>query len=635
MTSFDYRLNPLYPIKECSSCGALYTTDCCCSERILGDKIICDLGKTPDLSQRSPQNCPKCGNPVDGHYCQGCALLRKKLKEDFFTYCIENRILQDSFESSNDNTNVVNALRETFVGNQNPDKNSSQSPPQINHHCCYGCGDPLKVPIVPNPEPFNNQTIKELPPTVPSFASLCCFEDENSFTYDSTSNLVHDSPNVFDPPPQPPFYSCEFCGNDTCYGHYCTPQIPACYDDDNDDYTFVITPNDPDNTLSMGDEHLDTISATESNEFIKSSVENLVLNPSESEGEYECDVPACEVFTTFSNILFDTDYDFYSSDDQSVSDEDVPKKIFSNPLFDEEIISMKIGPHHFNAEYDLIESLLNHDSSIISSSLKIDSLFDEFPSELTLLKSSPSGIDETDCDPEEEAHFIKRLLYDNLSSRPPKEFVYENSDAAIESFSSSLSPSRIMTLLWKKLIYLSLRITQCRWALRKMTMTLKRIFSSLKYCLAIIPFHFLKMSHFILIFLHSLVLLQNHQMLNSTVAKITEQMTSITSLCEMACTFIQKKLEEKQLEEERVAKAQNWKLPVCYDDDDDEERSDSLDENIISELPPFSAITPDEPVLFIEEPDNSQSTELLIHYVVGQLDCLIQHLRLEPALRSG
>nr|GEV66849.1 hypothetical protein [Tanacetum cinerariifolium] len=447
MTSFDYRLNPLYPIKECSSCGALYTTDYCCSEEILEDKIICDLDKTPDLSQRSPQNCPKCGNSIDGHYCQGCALLRKKFKEDFFTYCIENRILQDSSEPSNDNTNVANALREPFVGNQDPDKNSSQSPPQINHHCCYGCGDPLKVSIVPNPELFNNQTIKELPPTVPSFDSSYCFEDENSFTYDSTSNLVHDSPNVFDLPPQPPFYSCEFCGNDACYGHYCTPQIPTCYDDDNDDYTFTITPNDPDNTLSMRDALLDTILATESNEFIKSSVESLVPNPSESEGEYECDVPACEVFTTFSNILFDTDYDFYSSDDQSVSDEDVPKKIFSNPLFDEEIISMKIGPHHFNAEYDLIESLLNHDSSIISSSLKIDSLFDEFASELTLLKSSPSGIDETDCDSEEEAHFIKRLLYDNSSSRPPKEFVSENSDAAIESFSSSLSPSRIVTLL--------------------------------------------------------------------------------------------------------------------------------------------------------------------------------------------
>nr|GEU73452.1 putative ribonuclease H-like domain-containing protein [Tanacetum cinerariifolium] len=49
------------------------------------------------------------------------------------------------------------------------------------------------------------------------------------------------------------------------------------------------------------------------------------------------------------------------------------------------------------------------------------------------------------------------------------------------------------------------------------------------------------------------------------------------------------------IEEERAAKAKYWKLSVCYDDEDDEERSDSLDNNIISGLPPFSAITPDEP----------------------------------------
>nr|GEV87174.1 hypothetical protein [Tanacetum cinerariifolium] len=110
MASFEYRLNPLYLIKECSSYGALYTMDYCCSDGSLGDRIICDLDKTPDLSQRPPQNCPKCGNPVDGHYCKGCALLRKKFKEDMFTYCIENGILQYSSEPSNDNTNIVNAL---------------------------------------------------------------------------------------------------------------------------------------------------------------------------------------------------------------------------------------------------------------------------------------------------------------------------------------------------------------------------------------------------------------------------------------------------------------------------------------------------------------------------------------------
>nr|GFA03170.1 hypothetical protein [Tanacetum cinerariifolium] len=91
--------------------------------------------------------------------------------------------------------------------------------------------------------------------------------------------------------------------------------------------------------------------------------------------------------------------------------------------------------------------------------------------------------------------------------------------------------------------------------------------------------------------------------LNSTLAKITDQMTLITPLCEIACQVVQKKLEEKKIEEERAAKAKYWKLLVCYDDDDDEEISNSLDDNIISGLPPFSASTPDEPVLSTEEID--------------------------------
>nr|GFA57950.1 hypothetical protein [Tanacetum cinerariifolium] len=186
-------------------------------------------------------------------------------------------------------------------------------------------------------------------------------------------------------------------------------KIPA-FSDDDDDYS-AITPNEPVDSLSMGDEHLNTIPAKESDEFIKSCVENLVPNPSESEGENGCDVLAC--FTTFSNILFDAEYKFDSSDYQSLSDEDVPEKIFLNHLFEEEINSMRIDQHHFNAESDLIESLLNRDSSIFSSSSKIDSLLDEFIGERTLLKSIPPGIDDTDCHPDNEIRLIERL-FDSL-----------------------------------------------------------------------------------------------------------------------------------------------------------------------------------------------------------------------------
>nr|GEZ45824.1 hypothetical protein [Tanacetum cinerariifolium] len=213
-------------------------------------------------------------------------------------------------------------------------------------------------------------------------------------------------------------------------------KIPACYDDDGN-YTFAITHKERDNSPTVGDDNLDTIPVTESDKFIKSNVENLVPNPSKSKGEYECDVPPYEVFTTILNILFDADYDFYSSDDQSLSDEDIPKKIYSNPLFDEEINSMKIDPYHFNDESDLIEFMLNHDSSIISSSSKIDSLFDEFAGELILLKSIPPGINEIDCDLEEETHFIKRLFYANSSSRSPKEF---DNDSLMEEIDLSFTP---------------------------------------------------------------------------------------------------------------------------------------------------------------------------------------------------
>nr|GEV09479.1 hypothetical protein [Tanacetum cinerariifolium] len=127
-------------------------------------------------------------------------------------------------------------------------------------------------------------------------------------------------------------------------------------------------------------------------------------------------------FTTFSNDPFRAECEFDSSDDQSCSDEDVLEKIILKPLSEEEIIPMK--------------SLHTHDSSLPISS-KIDSLLDEFAGELTLLKSIPPGIDETDCDFKEDIHLIKKLLYDNSSPCPPEEFVSANSDAKIKSFSPS------------------------------------------------------------------------------------------------------------------------------------------------------------------------------------------------------
>nr|GEY44380.1 hypothetical protein [Tanacetum cinerariifolium] len=493
MTSFGYRFNPRYAIKECSSCGTLYTRDCACSIGTVEDKIL--VPKPPKNCAR----CTRCDYLVDGPHCQGCALLRQELEENLVTYSPD---FQNTSEPSNASTSVVNAPREPYVVKQ--DNGSfvdeiifyhNRAPDSPNQFYCFHCKDvlrdgeackrygifckrytckfcgkdahigyncPSKVPVISIPEPCNNQTINELPQALPIFHRTFHSETESPFTLDSTPIYADESPNLFHPPPQPSVYPCEFCRNDAYFEEKQLEEAQAvkaqswkfsvCYDDDDDEEGYnslndniiselplysAVTPTEPIDSLIMGDGHLNTIPTTESDEFIKSCVENLVPNPSESEGENGCDVPAG--FTTFSNVLFDDDYDSDSSDDQSLSVEDVREKIYSNPLFDEEIIPMEIDPHSFNAESDLIGSMPNHDSSIIISS-KIGSLFDEFTGELTLLKSFPPRIDETDCHPEKEIRFAKRLLYDNISPRPPKEFVSENSNADIESFSTSPIP---------------------------------------------------------------------------------------------------------------------------------------------------------------------------------------------------
>nr|GFB17521.1 hypothetical protein [Tanacetum cinerariifolium] len=129
-------------------------------------------------------------------------------------------------------------------------------------------------------------------------------------------------------------------------------------------------------------------------------------------------------FKTYSNPLFDLDVEIISSEFNPIHNEDLD----STPKTD-----------RFDTESYLLESLLNRDT-LMASSLKIDSLLAEFAGELIFLKSIPSGIDEANCDPEEDIHLVERLLYDNSSPRLPEEFVSENSNAEIESFSPSPIP---------------------------------------------------------------------------------------------------------------------------------------------------------------------------------------------------
>nr|GFA95434.1 hypothetical protein [Tanacetum cinerariifolium] len=144
-----------------------------------------------------------------------------------------------------------------------------------------------------------------------------------------------------------------------------TWKLPVFYDDDDDeDYTSAITPyepvlstEEPDNSLSIRDEHLDTIPATESDEFIKSSVENLIPIPSESEGipEHVCDVPShdnsppldvskdqIEYFSESNNEVSLINDDSFSFDDIDYVEASPPdSKLVSSEVM--EIVILKVG----------------------------------------------------------------------------------------------------------------------------------------------------------------------------------------------------------------------------------------------------------------------------------------------------
>ncbi|GKD72036.1 hypothetical protein Tco_1330318, partial [Tanacetum coccineum] len=186
--------------------------------------------------------------------------------------------------------------------------------------------------------------------------------------------------------------------------------------------TTVLSTMEPEDSLSMGDEHLSTILEKELDEFIKSGKS-----------------------MTFSNPLFDSNDDFTSSDDESLSDEDVPKdnvKIYSNPLFefDDEYISSDVNPL-FNEVLEDIESKDSYVSKLDEPNLLVtpfsklneDECFDpggdfilEEIEACLISDSIPPGIDDAGFDPEEDILLLEKLLNDYPSSPlTPKELNFK------------------------------------------------------------------------------------------------------------------------------------------------------------------------------------------------------------------
>nr|GFA58487.1 hypothetical protein [Tanacetum cinerariifolium] len=167
-----------------------------------------------------------------------------------------------------------------------------------------------------------------------------------------------------------------------------------CYDDDDEDYTIAVTPilftEEPDNSLSMGDEHLDTIPATESDEVIKSSVENLIPIPSESESipEHMCDVPfhdnspPLDVSKDKIEDLSESNEEFSLIDDDSFSIDNIDYVEASPP--DSELVSLEVMeiviPEVGGIDDDILLTIKNdilREKLTKSSSTSLNSLLEE------------------------------------------------------------------------------------------------------------------------------------------------------------------------------------------------------------------------------------------------------------------
>nr|GEV27485.1 hypothetical protein [Tanacetum cinerariifolium] len=312
MTSFGYRLNPRYAIKECLSCGALYTEDFCCSKGNVEDKIL--VPKLPKNCAR----CARCGHPVNGPYCQRCTLLREKLEEDLVLLLAWDRVFE-----------IKDAL---------------------------------------GTKQYKPKDIQEL-----------------------FRQLLNDVQNI----------------HEELAEYINTPgwNRPTFYDDDDDDdddvdYTIAITPvlstKEPVDSLSMGDEHLNTISTTESDEVIKFSVEDLV--------------PILSEFEEISSGSTTTDSDISLMDYEAFSfNNDHIKEISSGSTTTYSDISL--------SEYDSFIFDLSNDH--FPPSDRSDFTNEEFADELAHIISPP----EYDCfyfknlpDPGELMSILNFGIHENLSS---------------------------------------------------------------------------------------------------------------------------------------------------------------------------------------------------------------------------
>ncbi|GKA01843.1 hypothetical protein Tco_0674508, partial [Tanacetum coccineum] len=202
------------------------------------------------------------------------------------------------------------------------------------------------------------------------------------------------------------FYDDNDCEESTIPLNKIVSQIPPSIA-----ITPVLPTMEPEDSLIMGDENLSTIPEKESDEFIKSSIEDLVPIPSESEdtsdSDKECDLPFCDNSVTFSNPLFDANDDFTSSDDESLPAED--PALLVTPLSD----AKEDECFDPGSDVDEIELLLHHNPS--TPKINVASILEGFTDEPPLEENDDL------FDLESKDNEWKKILYVFLDHDPTKQ----------------------------------------------------------------------------------------------------------------------------------------------------------------------------------------------------------------------
>nr|GEV31838.1 hypothetical protein [Tanacetum cinerariifolium] len=152
-------------------------------------------------------------------------------------------------------------------------------------------------------------------------------------------------------------------------------------------------------------------------------------------------VKAQEKAVTFSNPLFNSNNNFTSSGDESLSDEDVPEdnvKIYSNPFFkfDDEYISSDVNPL-FDEVLENIESKDSYDSNLDEPDLLVTPLFDANEDECFDSRGDFDEINDFEdgyYDSKGDILYLESLLSDDTTPNLPLEDFLDFEDSRAHGF---------------------------------------------------------------------------------------------------------------------------------------------------------------------------------------------------------